>query len=137
MLAQGCIDGCSHRQHLVAPDSHTAEVVSAGSNLHRVVPINGALQEFHIRCGMATPFYLDSKTTVFVSNDDKAVKKSVWLLRRAAVLSDGTAHNEIITLHVREYDMVADPFTKYLPYGTWRRLTHYLLNLVGDLPPAR
>jgi len=30
--------------------------------------------------------------------------------------------------------MVADPFTKYLPYNVWIRQMHYALNLPGPLP---
>ena len=50
------------RQHLTAPCSHTAEVVSAGTNLHLIVPINGTLQELGIRQGIATLYYFDSFT---------------------------------------------------------------------------
>ena len=63
----------------------------------------GTLQELRIRCGKPTPYYLDSSSTVFVATDDKSVKKSVWLIRRAAVLRDGVVYNEILPVHIREY----------------------------------
>ena len=69
-----------------------------------------------------------------MANSDTAVKKSVWLIRRAAVLEDGVVHGEIEPLHISEKDMVADPFTKYLVYGVWIRHMHYALNYSGDLP---
>ena len=96
--------------------------------------MSGVLQEVRIRCGARVPFYLDSKTTVFVAKTDTAIKKSVWLIRRAAVLEDGVVHGEIEPYHISEKDMVADPFTKYLPLEVWRRHMHYVLNLPGDLP---
>ena len=42
---------------------------------------------------------------------------------------------EIDVLHIPEWNMVADPFTKYLPVSVWRRHMHYLLNRPGPLPP--
>ena len=58
---------------------------------------------------------------------DTAIKKSVWLIRRAAVLEDGMTHSMINPIHISEKDMVADPLTKYLP--TVQRLvsSHALL----------
>ena len=104
---------------------HTAEVVAAGNNLNLVIPQNGLLQELHIRLGKPTPFYLDSATTVFVASNDAAVKKSVWLVRRAIVLQDGVAFDEIAPIHISEQDMVADPFTKYLVYRIGRGVFTY------------
>ena len=109
-------------------------MVSAGTNLNVLVPTNGLLQELRIRLGKPTPFYLDSATTVFVAGDDKAVKKSVWLVRRAAVLHDGVRLMEILCKHISERDMLADPFTKYLVYRVWQRHMHYLHNLPWPMP---
>ena len=50
------------------------------------------------------------------------------------MLEDGVTHGVIRPMHIPEYDMVADPMTKYLTYGVWRRLTHYMMNHVGSLP---
>ena len=73
MLARGCIFAVSQRQHLSAPDAHTAEVVSAGTNFSMLVPVAGVCQELRILGGVAVPFYLDSKTTptVYVSTSDQ------------------------------------------------------------------
>ena len=95
-----------------------------------IVAQNGLLQELRIRLGQPTPLYLDSKTTVFVALNDTAVKKSVWLTRRVAVLQDASRQREIIPLHISEKDMIADPFTKYLPYAVWDRHMGYMLNRV-------
>ena len=135
MLAGGCILPVCQRQQLSAPGSHTVEVVGAGTNYSLLVPCNGVLQELRIRQGVATPFYLDSSTTVFVAWSDTAVKKSIWLIRRVAVLEDGVTHGEIHPLHLTERDMAADPMTKYLTFGVWSRHMHYVLNKMGPLPP--
>ena len=131
-LAGGEIQGISSRQHLAAPDAYAAEVVAAGTNLHHVVPVNGLLQELGIRVGLPTPFYLDNISTLFVSSSDTAVKKSVWLLRRALVIQEGVNLGEILPIHISEKDMVADILTKYLPFAVWRRHMHYRCNLPGD-----
>ena len=125
----------SQRQHLAAPCSHSSEVVSAGTNYSFVVPTIGVLQELRIQQGKAVPFYLDSKTTVFVASSDTAVRKSIWLIRRVAVLEEGVTHGEIIPVHISERDMAADPMTKYLPYLVWARHMHFLLNKFGPVPP--
>ena len=135
MLGGGCVLPICQRQHLAAPGSHTVEVVGAGTNFSLLVPLNGVLQELRIRQGMATPFYLDSSTTVFVATSDTAIKKSIWLIRRVAVLEDGVTHGEVMPLHISERDMAADPMTKYLTYGVWNRHMHYVLNKTGPLPP--
>ena len=128
MLGGGPICILSQRQQLASPDSHTSEVVSAGVNLSTVIPINGTLQELRIRCGAATPFYLDSKTTVFVATNDTAVKKSVWLVRRVVVIADGVKQGEIQPIHINDPDMCADPLTKYLTFPVWDRHMAYMLN---------
>ena len=133
MLACGPIHAVSQRQHLRAPCAHTAEVVGAGTNFSLVVPVNGVLQELHIRQGVATPFYLDSSSTVYVATDDTAIKKSVWLIRRACVLEDGVTHDEIEPIHISERDMAADILTKYLVYAVWSRHVRYITNRDGEL----
>ena len=134
MLACGVIQPVSQRQHLKAACAHTSEVVAASTFLNLLAPTNGTLQELSIRRGMPTPFYVDSISTVFVATDDKAIKKSVWLIRRAGVLRDGVTYNDIQALHVPEYNNIADPLTKYLTLAVWKRHMHYLLNLAGALP---
>ena len=134
MLAGGCVLAISQNQHLSAPCSHTAETVAAGTNVNLLVPIAGLLQELSVLQGALVPFYLDSDTTVKVAKSDTAIKKSVWLIRRAAVLEDCVVHGIIEVHHLPERDMAADPFTKYLPYNVWARHMHYVLNLPGPLP---
>ena len=125
MLGGGPICILSQRQQLASPDSHTSEVVSAGVNLSTVIPINGTLQELRIRCGAATPFYLDSKTTVFVATNDTAVKKSVWLVRRVAVIADGVKQGEIQPIHINDPDMCADQdFLRYQDFLADRKSSH-------------
>ena len=51
------------------------------------------------------------------------------------VLRDGVNFNDILPLHIPEFNNIADPFTKYLVFAVWRRHMHYLLNLRGPLPP--
>lgn len=45
----------------------------------------------------------------------------MWLIRRVAVLTQGTSNGEIemTPTHIGEADMVADPLTKYLTYPVW------------------
>lgn len=129
MLAGGCIAATSQRHHLADPGSHGSEVVAAGNNLNTLTPINGLLQELRIRLGKTTPFYLDSQTTVFVATKDQAVKNSVWLLRRVAVLTDAVKNGEILPIHIKDPDMVADAWTKYLVHQVWVKHIRYAMNV--------
>ena len=87
--------------------------------------------------GIATPFYVDSKSTSFVCQAETAVKKSAWIMRRVKVLHEGVHYDEIMPIHIHECDMVADGFTKYIPMAVWRRHIYYLLNLGIDYPPGK
>ena len=102
--------------------------------MHHLLPINGVLQNIHVRLGKATPFWLDSVSTVFSTMGDGSVKKSAWLLRRIDCLHDAVEHDEIYPLYMSERDMVADPFTKYLKLEVWARHMWYALNMKGDPP---
>jgi hypothetical protein len=133
MLAGGNVLSCSQRQHLSSPDSHTSEIVSAGTNFSLLVPLAGVLQELNILQGAKVPFYLDSLSSVFVSKSDTAIKKSAWLIRRADVLQDGVKHGDIRPMHISERDMAADPFTKYLTYPVWKRHMDYILNVTWPI----
>jgi hypothetical protein len=128
MLAKAAILGVSLRQHLASPCVHTSEVVAASTNLNLLIPVSGVLQETRVRRGAKIPFYLDSMTTVFVAKSDTAIKKSVWLIRRAAVLEDGVSNGEIDPIHISERDMAADPFTKFLPRDVWMKHMSFVLN---------
>ena len=65
---------------------------------------------------------------------DADPKNSVWLQRRAKVITETVEHGEIKPVHIDEHDMVADSFTKYVKRETWARHMHYILNLPGDPP---
>lgn len=54
--------------------------------------------------------------------------------RRVAVLEQAVKHELVEPLHVSKQDMVADPYTKYLPLQVYQRLTHYANNYRGPLP---
>ena len=138
MLAGGAIQARSSRLHLASPNSYASEAVSAGDNLNVVVPVNGVLQELRIRQGTPTPFYLDSASTVLVSEDNGSVKKCVWLARRVAVLHDACSeqHREIVPVFIPERRMVADGFTKYLVQAVWMRHIRYLLNFDQTHQPS-
>ena len=121
------------RQHLASPFSHAAEVVAAGTNLTTIAHGNAWLQENHIRQGKPTPMYLDSISTVFVAKGTTGVKKSVWLVRRTAVLHEAVEHGEIIPLHIPDAYMLADIFTKYLKYTVWRLHVKRIHNVPIDI----
>ena len=132
IMLGGCIlDAMCLRQHLAAPDAHTAEVHAASTVQHRIAPLRGVLQEALIPQPHATPIYLDSSSTIFAGNDSGSVRRSVWTLRRVDVLKDGILHADVATVHIPECDNVADGFAKALKsVKSWFKHMTYLLNRV-------
>ena len=102
MFAGCCIQNLALRMHLQSPDAHTSEIVAGGTNVHAIVPVNGLLQELHIRMGRATKVYFDSKSTVFCATSDAAPKKSVWLSRRIKVITETVQHGDIAPEHISQ-----------------------------------
>ena len=137
LMIGGAPEPVCQRQHLVAPDAHTGEVSAAGVLLNLAIPIRGFMHECRIHQAKPTPMYCDSASTIFVANDDKAVKRSVWVLRRAAVLREGVDSGEIEFVKISEHDNVADGLTKALKYETWRRHldTHSPIPPSAKVPP--
>ena len=134
MFAGCCIQNLCLRQHLQSPCAHTSEIVAGGTNVHAIIPVNGVLQELHIRLGRASTTYFDSASTIFCATSDAAPKKSVWLGRRIKVITETVQHKEIAPEHIGERDMAADSCTKYVKHEVWARHMHYILNLPGDPP---
>ena len=96
--------------------------------MHLIVPLRGLCQELHIIQEAPTPLYMDSMSTLYVALDRAAVKKSVWLRRRAGILQDGVDHLEISPLKIEGTINPADAETKYLPFEVWRKLLEYSNN---------
>jgi hypothetical protein len=131
-VACGPIQLICLRQHHATPGSHASELTAGGTNVDQVVPLNGVLHELHIRLGKPTPFYLDSKSSVFVAAKDTAIKTSVWLMRRAIVLQEAVKLGEVLPIHVPDPVMVADALTKYLTQSVYSRHMAYIQNLPID-----
>ena len=135
MLAGGAYDSVSSRQHLTAPDSHTVEVVSAGSVYARSVVARGQLQKLRIPQASPTPAYVDSKSTIFVAERRASVRRSAWNARRSAVLQEGVELEECVFRHISEKDNVADDMSKAVTRKVRVRHMWYTHNLPGPCPP--
>ena len=91
--------------------------------LNKLVPIAGLFVELRLPSLRAIPVFVDSQSMIFVANDQAAVKRSVWILRRSAVL------REFVDQHVVEFFKIGDPenvanlLTKPL---TLEKLNNYL-----------
>ena len=133
MLAGGQVDSVCQSQQCISGESHTTEVVAGGTALNRIIPARGTLQEMHCPQERATPCYFDSATTIFVSNDDAAVKRALWLRRRVAVLRAGVEDQEFEPMKIPEADNAPDMFTKYLTYPVW----HKHATFINNMTPAR
>ena len=136
MLAGAEIERLTQRQHIRAPDSTTAEIMAAGTALHHVYPIRGLLQELLIPQTWPTTIYCDSQSTIFVAHDGSAVKRSVWVLRRTAVLREAVDMQDFIFRKVSDDDNCADGATKPIPHQKHVRcLSHTHQHASQAVPP--
>ena len=80
------------------------------------------MQELGIHMTEPTVVYCDSQSTIFVSNDATSVKRSVWLLRRAAVLREAVDAREFVFNKIGDPDNCADMNTKAIPLAKLKHL---------------
>ena len=129
MLAGGAIDNICQSQQCKAGETHTTEVVAGGTALNRIITARGLLQEMHYPQDRPTPTFTDSATSIFVANDDGALKRALWLRRRVLVLRDGVDEGEFEPIKIPEEDNAADVYTKYLVFQKWKRHTDFINNM--------
>ena len=129
MLAGGAIDNICQSQQCKAGETHTTEVVAGGTALNRIITARGLLQEMHYPSDRPTPTFTDSATSIFVANDDGALKRALWLRRRVLVLRDGVDEGEFEPIKIPEEDNAADVYTKYLVFQKWKRHTDFINNM--------
>ena len=111
-----------------------SETVAAGTVAQLAIPIREFLHEALVLQTHPTPFYIDSKSTVDVSNDDASAKKSIWMIRRAVVLQELGALEVIKPILISEADNAADAMTKYLVFRVWIRHMRFILNASHPTP---
>jgi hypothetical protein len=133
MLGGAFWDIVCGRQHLTAPDSHTGEVSAAGTVVSRCIIHRGLAQEIGITMEQPTPVYCDSASCIFVANKTGAVKRSLWNVRRAAVLREAVDMHEVAFCKVPEADNVSDGFTKPIPHTAW---THHMEYIAPHYDPT-
>ena len=73
-----------------------------------------------------TPVYCDSASCIFVANKTGGVKRSLWNVRRAAVLREAVDMHEVEFLKVPEADNIADGFTKPITHAAWVHHMEYM-----------
>ena len=129
MLAGGAIDNICQSQQCKAGETHTTEVVAGGTALNRIITARGLLQEMHYPSNRPTPTFTDSATSIFVANDDGALKRALWLRRRVLVLRDGVDEGEFEPIKIPEEDNASDVYTKYLVFQKWKRHTDFINNM--------
>jgi hypothetical protein len=129
MLAGGAIDNICQSQQCKAGETHTTEVVAGGTALTRIITARGLLQEMHYPQVRPTPTFTDSATSIFVANDDSALKRALWVIRRVKVLRDGVDDGEFEPIKIPEEDNASDVYTKYLVFQKWKRHSDFINNM--------
>ena len=129
----GSIATVCQRQHNIAPDSTAAEITACGTMLNKLVPIAGLFAELRLPSLRAIPVFVDSQSMIFVANDQAAVKRSVWILRRSAVLREFVDQQVVEFFKVGDPENVANLLTKPL---TLEKLNKYLSYLKPASPTS-
>ena len=80
---------------------------------------------------------MDSASTIFVANDEQAIKKSVWIARRTVALVEGKTLGEITPTYMKAALNCANFFTKYESLQEYRLHLWYFLNLDGPMPATQ
>jgi hypothetical protein len=128
------LPGLYDRQHL------SKSAVQGGRNPHhgscrgrhaltRIITARGLLQEMHYPQVRPTPTFTDSATSIFVANDDSALKRALWVVRRVKVLRDGVDDGEFEPIKIPEEDNASDVYTKYLVFQKWKRHSDFINNM--------
>ena len=94
-----------------------------------VYAARGLLQEMHYPQVRPTPTFTDSATSIFVANDDSALKRALWVIRRVKVLRDGVDDGEFEPIKIPEEDNASDVYTKYLVFQKWKRHSDFINNM--------
>ena len=100
--------------------------------MHRVMPVRGLAHELRITQSFGTPGFIDSSSTVFIARDQAAPKRSIWILRRSAVLQESKEQGDIDPLKIDEHDNVADDQTKPVSHATFVRHLRYTHNVLDS-----
>ena len=132
MYGAAAVDITCVRQHLTSPDSHTAEIVAASTAQHGIVPKRGLQQEIHIPSADPTILYCDSQSAVFVAEENGRVRRSAWVLRRAAVLREGAELGDCKVIKIGEANNIADGFTKPIKHEVWKRHMNFICGIHSE-----
>ena len=112
MFAGACINGLSFRQHSIAISAYDSEMFTASSASAMCTPFRGILTELMIIQRFGTPCFVDSSSTILCSESRAALKKSIYLMRRALYLQEQVDHGNFKCIKVAGDQNFADPFTK-------------------------
>ena len=97
------------------------------------MPKRGLQQEIHIPSTEPTILYCDSQSAVFVAEENGRVRRSAWVLRRAAVLREGAELGDCKVIKIGEANNIADGFTKPIKHDVWKRHMKFICGLHSEL----
>ena len=116
MLAYGCLDACSRRQHSVAVDTPAAELFAASAAAAHLLSVQGALRfaSFSVLGHDTVPVWCDNEVTVMVSKDASSVKRLAYIVRRVRLLQELDRRGVVRLHNVPGTANPADALTKHL-----------------------
>ena len=100
--------------------------------LNKRVPLSGLMSELRIPVLRATPVFVDSQSMLFIANGQAAVKRSICILRRAAVLREFVDQQVVEFFKIGDPENVANMLTKPLTLAVLNRCLEYLKPASSD-----
>ena len=131
MLAGGCLEGTSRRQHSTAVDTAAAETFAASSASAVSMTIAGVLEflSFGVLGRDAIGTWCDNEAAVCAGNDSTSIKRLAYIARRVRFLQELVARLVVSLLNVPGKANPADAFTKHVsPKRLWQEYMARMYN---------
>ena len=131
MLAGGCLEGASRRQHSTAVDTAAAETFAATSAAAVCITIAGVLDfvTFGKLGRDPTSMWCDNEAAVCAGNDASSIKRLAYIARRVRFLQELVARGVIRLLNVPGTANPGDAFTKHVaPKRLWQEYMSRMYN---------
>ena len=136
MLAGGCIEGTSRRQHSTAVDTAAAETFATSSASAVCVTVANVLEflSFGILGRDPVVMWCDNEAAVCAGNDATSIKRLAYIARRVRFLQELVSRLIISLLDVPGTANPADAFTKHVaPKRRWQEYMARMYNTPVDM----
>lgn len=121
-LGSGIFSWCSKKQDIVTQSTAEAEYVAATAAVNQVLWLRKIFVDVHLEQTESTEVFVDSQGAIDISHNPVFHNKTKHFSIKFHFLREVQQNGDIILVHCRSADNLADLFTKPLPFGTFQLL---------------